>query len=154
MFVSRTTFAERTNPTLETVEHFIAFSYVVQAVIADSVAGDDLSNVQMRMLAILRDREPSMTALGAFLNLEKSSVTGLVDRAEERGLVKRMRPSADRRAVHVALTTRGRTLDTRLRAAITSRIADMLAGLSPAESRHVEHAMARVIATLTPAAAR
>jgi MarR family transcriptional regulator, lower aerobic nicotinate degradation pathway regulator len=150
--VTRTTLPETAAPSLETVEHFIALSYVIQQIIADSVTGVDLSNVQMRLLAILRDREPSMTALGAFLNLEKSSVTGLVDRAEERGLVKRTRPSSDRRAVHVALTARGRALDARLRPAITSRIAQLLAGLSPIENKQLAHVMGSIIASQAPAA--
>jgi DNA-binding MarR family transcriptional regulator len=150
--VKRTSLAGRAGPKLETIEHFIALSYVIQQAIAQSASGEDLSNVQMRLLAILRDREPSMTALGSFLNLEKSSVTGLVDRAAERGFVKRTRPSSDRRAVHVALTARGRALDARLRPAITSRVARLLDGLTPAEHEQVANAMNRIAATLTPAA--
>ena len=62
------------------------------------------------MLGILRDREPAMLELARLLSLEKSSVTGLVDRAEARGLVERTRGAGDGRAVHVRMTARGQEL--------------------------------------------
>jgi MarR family transcriptional regulator, lower aerobic nicotinate degradation pathway regulator len=53
---------------------------------------------------------PTMNELARLLGLDKSSVTGLVDRAERRGLVARVPSTADRRAVLVSLTDRGRSL--------------------------------------------
>ena len=61
----------------------------------------DLSIIQTRLLGVLRDRRPTMNELARFLDLDKSSVTGLVDRAERRGLVERVPSTADRRAVLV-----------------------------------------------------
>lgn len=48
-----------------------------------------------------------MGDLGAMLGLAKSSLTGLVDRTERNGLVKRIPDPHDTRAVRVALTPRG-----------------------------------------------
>ena len=66
--------------------------------------------VQTRLLGILRDREPTMNELARLLELDKSSVTGLIDRAERRRLVERIASLADRRAVLVRLTDEGRSL--------------------------------------------
>ncbi|MGY1962144.1 MarR family transcriptional regulator [Nocardia gipuzkoensis] len=49
----------------------------------------DLSLTQLRLLGLLRDRRPRMTDLAAFLGLDKSTMSGLVERAERRGLVAR-----------------------------------------------------------------
>jgi DNA-binding MarR family transcriptional regulator len=70
----------------------------------------DLSIPATRLLGVLRDREPTMQELARFLDLDKSSVTGLVDRAERRGLVARVPSPVDRRATLVRLTGEGRAL--------------------------------------------
>ena len=51
-----------------------------------------------------------MNELARLLELDKSSITGLVDRAERRGLVDRVPSPADGRAVLVRLTHEGRSL--------------------------------------------
>jgi DNA-binding MarR family transcriptional regulator len=48
------------------------------------VRSRDLSIPATRLLGVLRDREPTMLELAQLLELDKSSVTGLVDRAERR----------------------------------------------------------------------
>lgn len=70
----------------------------------------DLSLTQLRVLAILRDREPMMVERAAHLGLERSAVSGPVDRAVRRGLVRRDASEKDGRAVRVALTPDGRRL--------------------------------------------
>jgi MarR family transcriptional regulator, lower aerobic nicotinate degradation pathway regulator len=51
-----------------------------------------MSVTQLRMLGILRDREPAMLDLASHLKLENSSVIGLINRGEKRGLVERTPP--------------------------------------------------------------
>src|SRR5262245_48811324 len=70
-------------------------------------AENDLSLTQLRVLAILRDRRGTMTALAAHLGLDRSTVTGLVDRAQRRGLLARAPNADDGRATDVFLTRRG-----------------------------------------------
>ena len=65
------------------------FSFAVQNVLGRVAAAHDLSITQLRMLAILRDREPGMLELARQLELSKSSASGLIDRAQKRGLVAR-----------------------------------------------------------------
>jgi len=51
----------------------------------------------------------SMAAIGQQLGLTPSTMTGLVDRLEEQGLVRRDRHSTDRRAFLLRLTRKGET---------------------------------------------
>ena len=73
-------------------------------------AEQDLSIIQTRLLGILRDRRPTMNELAKLLVLDKSSTSGLVERAERRGLVNRSPSPTDGRAVLVSLTADGRSL--------------------------------------------
>jgi len=70
----------------------------------------DLSVTQLRLLGLLRDRRPTMQDLAGHLGLTKSSLTGLIDRAEQRDLVRRVPDEADRRTVRVELTEFGHSL--------------------------------------------
>ena len=90
-------------------------------------AEHDISIVQTRLLGVLRDREPTMNGLARLLGLEKSSVTGLVDRAERRGLVVRVPSSTDGRAVLVSLTAEGRSLASEVASRFEDEVSTMLA---------------------------
>jgi DNA-binding MarR family transcriptional regulator len=100
----------RDMPRREEIDAVVQLSFAVQAVLGELAAEHALSVTQLRLLAILRDREPAMLDLARHLGLGKSSVTGLIDRAQARGLVERVPASHDGRAVHVRLTPAGRRL--------------------------------------------
>ncbi len=51
-----------------------------------------------------------MRSLAESLDVSQASVTGIVDRMEQRGLIERRRDDEDRRVVRVALTDAGRQL--------------------------------------------
>src|SRR3954463_8781947 len=74
-------------------------AFVLQGTLERVADEFELSLVQLRLLGILRDREPGMLELSKFLTLDKSSVTGLVSRAEKRELVRRKSAPADGCAV-------------------------------------------------------
>jgi DNA-binding MarR family transcriptional regulator len=61
-------------------------------------AEHDLSVTQLGMLGILRDRTPTMAQIADYLELDRSSVSGLVDRAERRGRHRRARDAAGGRS--------------------------------------------------------
>jgi MarR family transcriptional regulator, lower aerobic nicotinate degradation pathway regulator len=87
--------------------------------------------------------------LARFLGLDKSSATGLVDRAERRGLVTRVPSTTDRRAVLVSLTDDGRSL---VNQAAAHFEADVLALLSHLPSRERD-TLSRIISRLLVAQA-
>src|SRR5579863_5020940 len=78
------------------------------------------------LLDALSDRVPTINELAELLVLDKSSTSGLVDRAQRRGLVRRVPSQRDRRAVRVRLTADGRELAQELRVAQTTDIAALL----------------------------
>ncbi|ERK69221.1 hypothetical protein N136_04459, partial [Leifsonia aquatica ATCC 14665] len=69
------------------VDALVQTSFVVTGVLTRVAAERDLSLTQLRMLGVLRDRRPRMAQLAALLGLDKSTVSGLIERAERRGLV-------------------------------------------------------------------
>jgi DNA-binding MarR family transcriptional regulator len=89
------------------VDALVQTSFLVMSILAKVAAERDLSLTQLRMLGILRDRRPRMARLAAHLGLDKSSVSGLVERAERRGLVERVPSADDARATEVVITDAG-----------------------------------------------
>ncbi|MBS2538235.1 MarR family transcriptional regulator [Catenulispora sp. NF23] len=108
-------------------------AFTVTALLAESAAAHDLSLTQLRMLAILRDREPRIADLAAFLGLERSSVSGLVDRAVRRGLVHRTASADDARATRLTLTDEGRRLAAVVTAQVDAKLVPITGRLATAE---------------------
>ncbi|OJX72898.1 MULTISPECIES: MarR family winged helix-turn-helix transcriptional regulator [unclassified Leifsonia] len=92
------------------VDALVQTSFVVTGVLTRVAAERDLSLTQLRMLGVLRDRRPRMAQLAALLGLDKSTVSGLIERAERRGLVRRVPSADDARAVEVVATPDGLAL--------------------------------------------
>ncbi|MGW5351589.1 MarR family winged helix-turn-helix transcriptional regulator [Streptomyces sp. NPDC004031] len=118
---------------IRTMDALVQLSFVVQAELARVAAEYDLSVIQARLLGILRDRRPGMLELARHLGLDKSSMTGLVSRAEKRGLVRREPSPHDGRAVLVALTPEGRALTDHAATAIAARITALTSPLTQQE---------------------
>jgi DNA-binding MarR family transcriptional regulator len=112
------------------VDALAQLSFAVQTTLGRIAASYGLSIVQARLLGILRDRTPTITELARFLQLDKSSVTGLIDRAEEAGLVRRVPSVIDRRSVQVAVTTDGRRLIDEAASTFAADIAALVSDLS------------------------
>lgn len=89
------------------LDALVQLSFTIHSILGRVGADHDLSIIQIRLLGILRDREPSMLELANYLNLDKSSITGLIDRAERRGLVQRIVSPKDRRGFNVKVTPVG-----------------------------------------------
>ena len=127
------------------VDALAQLSFVVQEMLARRAAVHDVSMIQTRLLGVLRDREPTMQELARLLGLDKSSVTGLVDRAERRGLVQRVQALEDRRAVKVKLTSSGRRIVGTVAAGFQTDIATATASLSASETRALSRLATRVL---------
>ncbi len=108
------------------VDALVELSHVVQADLADVAKQYGLTLAQLRLLGILRDRQPGMLELANHLGLDKSSVSGLVDRAAGRGLVTREPVAEDGRAYRVVITAAGRELARKAAATANRRLARRL----------------------------
>jgi DNA-binding MarR family transcriptional regulator len=70
-----------------------------------------LSLVHLHVLMLLAEDGPQpMRALADPLDVSQASMTGIVDRMEQRGLVERHRDDEDRRVIRVALSDGGRQI--------------------------------------------
>lgn len=130
---------------LDVMDSLVQASFTVVALLSQVAAGHDLSLTQLRVLAILRDREPKMTELAVHLGLERSSVSGLIDRAVRRGLVRRDISSDDGRAVRVSLTPDGQRLASLLTEEIGGLITPMTRSLSPANQKRLSTLLNKVL---------
>jgi len=127
------------------VEALVRLSALVQQVLAEVADGFGLSVLQSRLLGVLRDREPSMARLGSLLGLDKSSTTGLVDRAQRKGLAHRVEVPEDRRAFRVVLTERGRDLDRAIATEVSRQVTGLTDGLSAADRERFSQLASQVI---------
>jgi DNA-binding MarR family transcriptional regulator len=121
----------------DVMDSLVRASFTVIARLSQAAAAHDLSLTQLRVLAILRDREPKMADLASYLGLDRSSVSGLIDRAARRGLVRRDTSSDDGRAVRVSLTSDGRRLARLLTDEIGGLVAPMCDRLSPGDQERL-----------------
>lgn len=129
------------------VDALAQLSFLVQNALAEIAGQYDLSITQTRLLGILRDREPTMNQLGRRLGLDKSSITGLVDRAQRRGLVTRTASAVDRRSFQVSITEVGRQLVEQVAAQFAEQIERCAAPL-PETDRQLLSRMATRIVTV------
>ncbi len=121
-------------------------SFTVIALLSRTAAEHDMSLTQLRMMAILRDRTPTMAELASFLGLERSSVSGLIDRVARRGLVQRTTSRSDGRAVQVSLTADGHRLAAQVAAEVAGLIAPLTGALTPAEQKRLTGLLGKMLA--------
>jgi MarR family transcriptional regulator, lower aerobic nicotinate degradation pathway regulator len=115
----------------------VQISFALMAALTEVAAEHDLSLTQLRTLGILRDREPTMAELATFTGLERSTISGLIDRAAQRGLVVRTADPIDGRSVRVSLTRQARRLVPEVTAVVGDRIKPLTSQLSPSEQRRL-----------------
>ena len=136
--------ASAPHQTLSPADGLAQLSFLVYGILEHRAREHELSIIQIRLLGVLRDRRPTMNELARLLDLDKSSVTGLVDRAERRGLVVRVPSTADRRSVLVTLTDHGRSLVSDRAARFETDMSLLLGRLEPAD----RHALSGLISRL------
>jgi DNA-binding MarR family transcriptional regulator len=91
-----------------------------------------------------------MVELAGYLGLEKSTMTGLVDRAEKRGLMARAPSAEDGRAIDVFLTNAGLQLAAKLEAQWQEAMAPLIVRLSAAEQKHLQGLLERMLGSEGP----
>jgi DNA-binding MarR family transcriptional regulator len=126
-------------------DSLVQVSFAVIAVLSRVAAEQDLSLTQLRVLGILRDRQPTMAELASYLGLERSTVSGLIDRAVQRGLVQKDADPTDGRSVRVSLTERARRLESRMIAEIGELMAPLTDRLNTSERKRLTDLLAKVL---------
>ena len=107
-----------------------------------------LTDSQMNVLMLLKYQAGedglNQTALGRMLLVNRSNVTGLVDRMEQAGLVRRVDDPQDRRVKYVRLTGAGSRVLGKAAQVYYARIEEIMGTLTPAEHRSLCRLLERV----------
>ena len=127
------------------VAALVRSSFLVNAVYAESGREHGLTPQQGQLLCVLMAQPYGMSELGSVLGLAKSSLTGLVDRTERNGLVRREPDPLDARAVRVLLTPRGAKLAEEFYAETCLRVDKLAAGLGSAERDLLAGLLGRIV---------
>ena len=94
----------------------------------------NVSSAQLNCLLTLRDSGPlSPSQIARNILVNSSTVTGIIDRLEAKGLVRRLRISKDRRVITIELTKNGKVLAENAPPPIQQKIVDGLNKLSKDE---------------------
>ena len=117
----------------ELPDGLVRVAFDVAAAVTPVAARHDLSLTQLRVLGILRDRTVRMSELADYLGLDRSTVSGLIDRAQARGLVERVRDAADGRVTRVGLTPEAQNLRATIEREVTEAVGPLLSELSPTQ---------------------
>jgi DNA-binding MarR family transcriptional regulator len=131
------------------VDGLAQLSFQIQRLLGERATAHDLSMIQTRLLGVLRDREPTMQELARQLQLDKSSATGLVDRAETRGFVQRTPSLDDRRTIRVKLTSKGRKIGSSMVNGFESDITAATRSLSKEEQKQLSKLASRVVGQIS-----
>ncbi|OKI16783.1 MarR family transcriptional regulator [Streptomyces sp. CB03911] len=135
------------------LDGLVRSAFQIMGVLTRIGAEHDLSLTQLRVLGILRDRRPRMSDLAAFLGLDKSTMSGLIDRAERRGLLARAANPEDKRVVDVLITDAGRELTGKLYQEVRSALAPATGRLDEQQRRQLAELLEPVLTpplALTP----
>ena len=76
-----------------------------------------------------------------FLNLNSSTVSGIIGRLEKKGLLARLPKTLDKRIVNIALTSAGDELITSMPSLLHEQLSDKLNSLDSADLEMIEHGL-------------
>lgn len=124
---------------MDTAFHYLlmASQALFQRRVMAALADTGLTAGQPKVLDYLGLHDGSIQkAIAAGCLIEPATLTGLLNRMEEKGLITRRAAENDRRICRIHLTETGRAAQARVRAALTAAADELLADL-PAETRSV-----------------
>ena len=124
----------------------VQLTTLVQAIYARVSEHNDLTPVQARLLCVLLDGPRGMAELAHCFGVEKAALTGLMDRAERRGLARRSPVPGDRRALQVTLTDAGHQAAAAFHAELGAQLSGLISSLAPQDREHFRSTMAEIIA--------
>jgi len=112
--------------------------------VRDSERAAQLDRQQYWVLGALKQGRTRMTALAEYAQTSQASLTGIIDRMEDRGWVERLRSSEDRRVVEVSITEVGLAELRRGQAIFFERLEATLAPLDMTERAELLRALQKL----------
>jgi DNA-binding MarR family transcriptional regulator len=83
-----------------------------------------------------------------FLNLNSSTVSGIINRLEKKGLLARLPKSGDKRVVNIALTSSGEKLLATIPSLLHEQLSEKLQNLGDSELKNVEKSLETLVRLL------
>ena len=100
------------------------------------------------LLHVVNNGPVSASAIGREVHLSPSTVVGILDRLEEKGLVERQRSRQDRRIVRVTATPEGMELARKAPSPLQQTLANSLAELPELEQATIALSLERIVALM------
>lgn len=124
-------------PEIDAIVEMIIYLYTESRRLTKGMAsGFGLTGPQLTILKLLESfQDLSLSTLSERIRAQNSTVTGIVDRMEREGLVRRERSKADRRVVHIRLSEKGARLAREIQVEPMEIFRSALLGLSSADLR-------------------
>jgi DNA-binding MarR family transcriptional regulator len=88
----------------------------------------------------------TVAALARESQVNCASMTRMLDRLEEKQLLRRRRSTTDRRVVHVELTAKGRAICRKIEPLVNEELHDHLRGFTAADRSALIHLLSRMLA--------
>jgi DNA-binding MarR family transcriptional regulator len=115
-----------------------------EASVARAAGEKRLSLRQLSALTMIESEKTTLGDVARRLMVTPAVVTGLIDRLERRGYVRRINSTDDRRRVLLALTDEGRTAAESVTNLLQREMSAVLAGFSPSELEQLDKSLTRL----------
>jgi DNA-binding MarR family transcriptional regulator len=104
---------------------------------------------QFEVLVTLWEKDGlALSELGKLLSRDGPTITGIIDRMEQKQLVNRKRDSHDRRCIKVVLTPKAWGLREELTTRLQSSLQDIAGDLSPLEMSQLESILTKMLVNI------
>jgi DNA-binding MarR family transcriptional regulator len=128
---------------------FSSLRQIIRSADVDSrrlAADHEITGPQLLCLIAVAEGNATMTSreLADTIYISPSTIVGILDRLEEKGLVERARSSTDRRVVHIHATDKGRELAKVVPYPLHDALSDALAQMSNADQKRLTENLERL----------
>lgn len=127
--------AQSSRPEIDSIVETIIYLYTESRRLTKGMAREvGLTGPQLTVIKLLETFEDlSLSSLSERIRAQNSTVTGIIDRMEREGLVRRERSTTDRRVVHIKLSEKGQELARQVQVEPMEIFRSALLGLSPGD---------------------
>ena len=129
--------APEPRPDVDSIVETIIYLYTESRRLTKGMASQfGLTGPQLTVIKLLETfQDLSLSSLSERIRAQNSTVTGIIDRMEREGLVRRERSTVDRRVVHIRLSDKGQKLARQIQVEPMEIFRDALASLTQADLR-------------------
>jgi DNA-binding MarR family transcriptional regulator len=100
-----------------------------------------LTDTQFNILMLLKYQSENgrinQTQLGNMLLIHRSNITGIIDRMEKAGLVRRIADTEDRRINYIEMTEKGKEILEKAHKVYYKRLDEVMSVLSDSDNKHI-----------------